>query len=233
MATTVGRQNSFLWLQLINRPTRLTSKSAVGVGVGVGLASSAVTLAGMNAGRYSWNWLNNLFLLTIGLHILTPLVLASLTVIVIARYVHGEEHQLLCLTPLPDHKFVESYFRTALYQSRLLLAILAGSTPVLVLPFFSSAFFLLWFLIPFLVSAWGFVRLAVALSLNWTLQSSHLWRPLLFAPLILFVGGLFFLAMLFLLDFVSFGLLSYGAILIPFVIASNLLKDARHWVRPR
>lgn len=231
MATIVEGQNSFLLPQLIGKPTRLTLKGAVGVGIGVGLVSSAVTLGAMNLGYYSYNTLTALFLLTIVLHILTPLIVASLTVVLIARYVHSEQYQLLCLTPLSDHKFVEGYFRAALYQSRLLLAILAGSTPMLVLPFFPSGVFYLWFLIPFLVSAWGFVRLAVALSLNWTLRSNQLWRPLLFAPLILVIGGAFFLAIMLLMDIVSLGFIPYAYMVLPSLIASSIRDDARRWVR--
>jgi hypothetical protein len=222
-----------LTARLIGKPAELPTAYWLMLGVSVSCAViMAVLVSNVYYSSRVWGLFTQaVFWLLVGIHIFVPLIVSLVAVLLTGRDVQSEDYQLLCATLVPDEKFVSGYITATFYKLRYLLLVLAMAGAALTTGFMTSGFFLGLLVFPFAVASWGFVQLAAALGVEASLKNYRFWLPIITTPLLLFFGGVFFLFGMFIMGLISFGILLFVVMFVPFWLASNVRTRASRWVR--
>lgn len=130
-ATTTSRANPLILRQKY-RSGRLLIRKALFAGARLGI-SAAVLGLGLILINHDLGPLKSV-MAVIGLFVLSvPVMVAYSATYSTAELTRGEVYDLLCLTPLSNTRLTEGLVMSALFRSRILLALTSGLIPVLVL----------------------------------------------------------------------------------------------------
>ncbi len=226
---------NLLLIRLIGKPEQHSWGTAIRLAGGIGLIAIVVTFVSLLASnRWGVYTLSILFIAVIGVNILTPVVVSLIAVNLTLREVENGEYDLIRVSVLPDNEFVSSYITAAMYRSRYWLAVMAGLTTAIITPgilFLPFLFFIAYLLGPFVISAWGFVRLASAMGVESALKNHRRWPPMIFTPLLVFIEEIIFIGIMLISSGATLGIFPLVGMLIPFAMAANARGSAQYWVR--
>ncbi len=158
-------------------------------------------------------------------HLLAPVTVALIGVAITTQYNRNQEHDLLYISTLDVDDFSWGYIFASLYRSRWLLALLVGFSPPLIIG--TGAFFM----IPFVVGAWGFIAWAAAAGVHLTLRQDNFQQSIFVAPLMIMFSGFVFITGTLICSVMSQGVYPYCCMASPFVLAIQSAYSARLWVR--
>jgi hypothetical protein len=193
--------------------------AAAGLTLGIGI---------LWALQYARRWSDEISItivaLSIVLHVLTPLVAAMVAMFLTTRDIQHGDYELVRLSLLAEERIVSGYFVAALYRLRYLLALMAAASAILlVLMQFMSIF-----AIPYVASAWGFIRLAAAIGVDAALRNDRAYST--WMPPLLLIAGIFFLLATLVFGVLTFGCGPYAVMILPFALAEAVKENARRRV---